>query len=225
MTAGSIIKKGHFISYRLTTRNVKNKFCGEHNIEGAECPNCKKRLLRFFSVYTDSIDPEIKDFAYGIIHLLYCWTCSISQEKFFYRVLDTKKIELLDYKKGTKQSDFPYPDYPEYFPIGEIIISKISQHDQKIIIDVNSKQVDEFDLDEDDEGLCVPRHQIGGVPYLVQGEFVDFSCPLCGLQMPFLASVADDCLDSKGFVGNSYVQVLYHYCKDCNVVGAIQQCD
>ena len=43
--------------------------------------------------------------------------------------------------------------------------------------------------------------------------------------MPLLVSVANDCLDLRGLTGDDGVQVLFHYCRQCCVVGVYQECD
>jgi hypothetical protein len=41
--------------------------------------------------------------------------------------------------------------------------------------------------------------------------------------MPFLAAIADDNLDPRGFSGVEDSQVLFHFCRGCHVVGAYRQ--
>lgn len=73
--------------------------------------------------------------------------------------------------------------------------------------------------------ICQPRHQIGGIPYLVQQEFDEMVCPICGRRMPFLAAIADEAPEGHSFTVNDHVQVLYYFCIDCYVISAIQRCD
>ena len=222
----SIQQKGFFINLNeSSSSDINNYFCGRHAIEGAICPNCGKPLLRFFTFSKQDIPTDIGAYPYQNIHFLFCWKCNISQDYFFYKVLGDNEISIIKYKKGGVQKDFPYFDYPDYFPLGEVQFEKIADRDQKIISNVNSKIVNKYDLPEEDFHLCCPRHQIGGEPYLVQEEYEKIYCPICKKAMLFTISVSDNCLDQRGFVGNPFVQILYYFCGDCLIICAIQRCD
>ena len=227
MKYNSVQQKGFFINYKPAPEGtqVENKFCGSHDIEGATCPNCKKPLLRFLTVNSDDKHIDIGKYQYKKIHFMYCWTCNISQREFFYQIIDDNKVSIIQYSKGGVQKDFPYPNYPENFPLGKIDFIEISEEDQRIISKVNSEEIDEFDLPDKDSHLSIPKHQFGGEPCLVQMEFDKINCPKCKSEMQFIVSIADDCIDDRGFVENEYVQVLYYYCKDCCMIGAIQHSD
>jgi hypothetical protein len=205
----------------------KHFFCGQHNLKGAICPNCKKPLLRFLSI--DLADEEMADLrAEGLmnIDLLYCWTCAIAQETLIYELKSSDEINILQYKNGPSDPEFPYPNYPIYFPLAAAILRKRNREDESILKKLNEGSINETELFSTRPDICKPQNQIGGVPYLVQkNPYLSMSCPKCGKDMPFLACITDDTENGYVFAGNEYAQVLYCYCKACKVISAFQQCD
>lgn len=219
----SHVKQGYFLDYsgRLATP-YRHRFCGNHTVPGAVCPNCNKSLLLLLSL--DLSDPRLTVEVGGcdLAWLLFCWTCNLAQSPFFYRQGENS-IDIVQCGRGGVMEDFPYQDYPIAFEgrfVSLVEISSGVQHDLRLL---NSEQVPGSSTRY--RQLAVPRHQVGGEPYLVQHEWLDVLCPGCEADMPFLASFGDDCLDPRGFTGNPYVQVMYHYCEHCRIVGARQQCD
>lgn len=223
------ISEGYFIKYGTDGEqrsDYRHSFCGQNTIIGASCPNCVKPLLLFMSV--DMSDSRLKNYATSrsIIPLLYCWTCNISQSEFYYKLISDHEIEILLYEKGKKYVDFPYASYPEYFPLAEMDLIAINDIEQTIIHKLNSNEINQYlDLKLELQYLTEPSHQIGGEPYLVQKELEKVHCCLCNAPMHFFASVANNCTDRRGFVGNDYVQVIFYFCKTCDVLCAIQMCD
>jgi hypothetical protein len=76
----------------------------------------------------------------------------------------------------------------------------------------------------------MPAHQVGGIPYLLQGSDYqtgdpDLCCPNCNAPMPLLAAIGNRCTDPRGISGNDFVQVLFHLCTAHSIVTAIQACD
>src|SRR5581483_10617814 len=67
--------------YLLTFSGPKTErphvFCGSNEIAGAECPNCRKPLLRIASFLTAALPFSLGDTPPSYIHLLYCWQCAI----------------------------------------------------------------------------------------------------------------------------------------------------
>ena len=149
---------------------------------------------------------------------------------FYYRLMGDDGIVLLQYGLGGVASDFPYPAYPSVFPesgawllpltdVAQQIISRLNRGEREII---NYGALDISPYGELDQ----VHHQIGGEPFLVQENFEDsLACPVCRETMPFLANIGDACLDPAGLIGYDAVQVIYHFCAQCRVVGAYQLCD
>ena len=81
-----IPEHGYWLDFSPGPDVTQHDFCGSHEIVGASCPNCNKPLLRILSLYT--IDPVLRPelSETPVIHLLYCWTCSIPYDRFSYKV-------------------------------------------------------------------------------------------------------------------------------------------
>lgn len=220
---------GYFVDYSsLQNKNEKNIhiFCGKHEVQSAICPNCKKPLLRYLMLDLSDDILEFPKTDLSSLSFFFCWTCNIAQSFFFYKTIDMGEIKILSYEKGGCSNDFPYIDYPLNFPESRALLKQIPNDIQNAISQVNSGKVDEYDFDKETRFFMRPKHQIGGEPYLVQGELTEeIICPECKQNMKLLASFGDDCNDTRGFTGNTYVQVLYFFCSTCSVLCAYQQCD
>ncbi|MBI3560572.1 MAG: hypothetical protein HY080_02495 [Gammaproteobacteria bacterium] len=220
------IAKGYHLIITLPNR-IENAathvFCGRHSIVGAECPNCNKPLLRFFSF--DMRDKRIPVQSRSqYIHLLYCWTCELSQMPFSYQVMEDSMVTLLAFNSGKSYQDFPYPSYPLNFPERHVGLIEISDMDQQVIIDLNDDVVDEWVIQKERPDLCMPRHQLGGTPYLVNAPQIPV-CAICKNKMNFFSTVSDKTDWDRGFVENNYVQVVYYYCDVCNSLTALNLAD
>lgn len=221
--------QGYFVDYKQsakTSAKFSHQFCGPCDIKGASCPNCRKPLLRFFGLNTRDSRLSLQNSPASTLSLLFCWTCNVAQETFFYRDFGDA-IDIIRCGQGGVQADFPYEDYPLVFPGAAVHLRPIASDEQIILNRLNRR----FETGEptsqilgERHDLWSVRHQIGGIPFLTQ-ELVILECPLCNLEMPFLASVANDCLDTRGLAGDDGVQVLYHYCRKCCVIGVYQMVD
>jgi len=222
-----ISKSGYFIHLLdniLPTINFGNHvFCGQHAIEGAICPNCQKPLLRFLSLDVSNGFVVGKSL-FSQIPLLFCWTCNIAQAIFSYEICSDNKIKIVQYQKGGVESDFPYSNYPLFFPEKRVQLIQIEPWSQKTVHEVNMKTIDEWNVLQNQPKLVKPQHQVGGEPYLVN-EVQNVKCKKCNHLMPFLALIADDSGTNEGFTGNEFVQVLFHYCLKCGMMAAYQICD
>lgn len=226
----AVPSQGYFVDYRHsadTPEAFEHFFCGPHEVCGAECPNCHKPLLHFLALDTQDTRLNLQNSLFQTLSLLYCWTCNIAQEPFFYHVLNDGSVELTQYGQGGVETDFPYENYPVFFPGARVMLQAISPKEQAILTRLNRR----FETNEaasriygQRRDLWSVRHQIGGEPFLIQ-YLLDLECPHCRAKMPFLASIANDCLDERGMAGDDGVQVLYHYCRSCCMVGAYQTVD
>ena len=194
-------------------------FCGENTVEGAVCPNCAKKLMMLLNINLNDNRIEIEDADIKELPLLFCWPCSLAQSLFTYRVSAPNNIQILQYKKGNREKDFPYENYPETFPAAMVDLVRLSDIEQAEISKYNAAHP-AYSLYE-----FPPKNQIGGEPILVQPIGEPIICPDCGKQMPLLATIGDECTDERGFTGNSYVQTLFFYCSKCRVISTYQQCD
>lgn len=226
----AIIREGYFINYKYSAEpelpQFKHYFCGSHSIKGATCLNCQKPLLRFAIIDTQDARLKLEDIEVNELPLLFCWTCNIAQGDFFYQCLSLNEIKILKYKPGKESDDFPYENYPVFFPGRQAYLVKMSELEQDIITKLNGGKLDSWAAEQLLPNVsCEPSHQIGGEPYLVQGMVVKLTCPVCCNIMDFFAAIGDDAPDDKSFTGNPYVQVIYHFCRECCVFGVYQQCD
>ncbi len=228
MPVYSKLPKGFFITLSDTPHSdaeKKHYFCGENNISGAICPNCNKALLILLTVDLTDERLSLSNRFFNKLPLLFCWTCDLARYDFYYKIENEREINILYYKKGNVYDDFPYSNYPNYFPQKYARLEKISKYYQDVISKLNKDLIKYSEVLRIDSKLTSPQHQIGGEPYLLQGEIDDLACPTCNQQMPFLAAICDDNGDQRGFVGNDYVQIIYYYCEKCNVIGAMQESD
>src|SRR5439155_1420402 len=123
-------------------------------------------------------------------------------------------------------TDFPYEDYPDFFPGARAVLTAITREGQKMLCRINRGEVNESKLFRTSPHLLSPRHQIGGEPMLLQEDAMDsVICIHCSEPMSFLACIADKCLDPRGLIGYDGAQVLYHLCRSCNIVAALNRAD
>jgi len=167
---------------------------------------------------------DLGECSYESLGLFFCWTCNLAQHDLCYEVKPDGGIHLLHYGQGGAVTDFPYEDYPVFFPAKVVKLREASLEEQEIIAALNSRALSEWQVEAKFPALGRPRHQVGGEPYLLGNE-MEMRCPLCGRAMPFFASVGDDTGTPRGFTENPYVQVMFHFCRSCQVVGAYQETD
>jgi hypothetical protein len=217
---------GYYIEYKKQRSQEPHVFCGSPALPGIPCPNCRKPLLQFLSLDTSDLRVDFSAWSCSIVPLLFCWTCDIAQAPFSYQV-DERKVSILKHKRGGVQRAFPYKNYPREFPKALAELVPVSEAEAKAIIRLNREGIDyNAPSFRELEKLDTLRHQVGGEPRLVQGSPPEaFSCPACKASMSLFATIADDCLDPRGFTGNSGVQVLYFRCDRCQVIGCRQECD
>ena len=182
-------------------------------------------MLLFLTIDLTDERLSLSNDSFDKLPLLFCWTCTLAQDLFYYKIKNNDKVDILYYKKGEMESDFPYPNYPIYFPQKYARLEEITSYYQDILTKLNGGRITPYEAREMDLKHSFLQHQICGEPFLIQGDIDILSCPICKQQMAFLVKIGDDCGDSRGFVGNAWVQVNYYYCKNCFVVGTMQQCD
>ena len=215
----TLLKPGYFVEL-LEDESASHELCGENHINGAECPNCRKPLLKIFSLDCQEIPIDF----FGKLHFFFCWTCNIAQNDFFYKNTSSDEIELLVYGQGGVVEDFPYKGYPIAFDAKNARLLTISDEDQDIIQRVNAEKIEEYEVIQTHPELMVPKHQVGGEPYLLN-EYRAQQCPQCKKDMKFIASFGDSTGGPNGFTNNEYVQIVYQVCESCRVIGAYQMTD
>ena len=231
----------------------EHTFCGPQDIAGARCPCCQRPLVRYLALDTRDARLHLQNSPFPTLPLMDCPRCLVQggspahHGAFLYRVLRDGGVELAPYvQEGWLRSDdFPYEDYPSFFPEAQAVLQPLTPAEQEGVMRINHRgdwenlppevldAMSEEELDElgsedwweEDfyESLWDIRHQIGGEPFHIQGLAV-VNCPECGVQMPFLACIADDCLDARGIAGDETNARLFHYCRRCHVVGTYNRC-
>jgi hypothetical protein len=201
-------------------------FCGPQSIRGAWCPNCQKPLLPLAIV--DATDPRVDlgEMLLLSIPLMYCWRCGIPKADFYYRVITEDEIHIVEYCKGDPEVGFPYDDYPVFFPGSPCVLRELSGDEQRALDGLSVGEIIEADIVNSAPHLVGQPHQIGGRPFLLQIDSGDaLSCPICGQLLSFFANIGNRCADPRGIVGYSHVQLLFHVCHRCSVVGARNRAD
>ena len=220
----SLPTQGYFVEMTdlsFSTHSKRNhKLCGSHNITNGICPNCSKPLLRLLDLSVSDERLEIRSDSFESVPLLFCWTCNIAQEPFFYQIVSSNSIHLLEYGKGGVTNDFPFEHYPLYFPERRVILKEISPDCQSLIQMINSG---DSEISYAYPELAKPRHQIGGEPFLF--DYNSMACISCKNEIPLLATIGDEAPDNISFTGNEFVQIAYYFCRNCSIVGASQMCD
>ena len=208
---------GYFITASKSDASSAHSLCGDQSIRGAISPNSGLPLLLVASL--DLTDPRlgITDPRLKTLHLLYSWTCPISDGEFTYRETDSG-VQVLKYTAGPPHKDFPYDKYPPSFPRITAQLQQVDQHEQSIIRALNRRENDPILLEEQFPQLATPRSQVGGEPRLMQWPLPQRTCPECGEAMPLLAAIGDENGTSRGFTGNPFVQLLYFFCVPCGAV-------
>lgn len=189
---------------------------GGGGIDGPRCPNCQKPLLQLAKLDGSDRRVGLPDRLQQGVRLLYCWTCVLSQTQFTYQCTSTPGEErVLVAKRGEVVDGFPYPDYPVAFPGVPVRLEAVTPEEARAIHALNEGEVPARGSLA--HSLSEPRHQVRGVPY----EMQPFDAPVCscGERMEFLASLGDATFTGRGFTDNPYVQVAYHLCGTCAIVG------
>lgn len=221
-----IFQKTGYWPLFVTKSNLyyQHTLCGQHAVQGAISPNSGRPLLRYFELDLRDDRLRVTSFPSSRLHLFFAWTCEISRDIFTYRIRDEEKIEILQYKKGRAYSDFPYLNYPEYFPPRQFELRRVSPTEQEIITAVNRNKRKPAQIHDERPDLVRPMHQFCGEPYLVNSPR-EVECPICGKAMCIYASASDETMSAQGFVNSNFVQVLFHLCAKCATVTAYQLAD
>ena len=198
--------------------------CGPQHINGAVSPNSGVPLLLVASL--DTADPllGISHLNVETVHLLYSWTCGISEGDLTYRE-STLGVEILSYTKGEPQSNFPYENYPGFFPRVDVNLEVITPEEQLVMKRLNRREAGSTQLARQFPRLAVPRAQVGGEPRLMQWPLSVRTCPVCRKPMLLLASIGNETGSTLGFTDNVFVQMVFFLCADCTVITAFNLTD
>jgi len=211
-------------TFATDSQRPKHTFCGENNLRGGMCPNCNRPLLILLTLDSSDYRLNIEKVNFPQLFLLFCWTCQLAQDVFSYKQISGKEVKILHFKRGECYSDFPYDNYPIYFPEADAILRELANEDREIISSLNSGLLRLSQVRKLRPDLISPRHQIGGEPYLIQAEGTnEIRCLQCESNMPFFTAIADSGPFGTQFTGNDFVQMLFHLCRKCSIITAYQQ--
>jgi hypothetical protein len=223
-------ESGYWLNFSPSEHEVQHEFCGEHNIAGAMCPNCKKPLLRLLSLNAEDPALNLDKSKTPLIHLLYCWTCALPYGEFNYKINPDGSIELLnvlDRYEWAFGADGPYDGYVGRFPPLKVSLEPQSRIELE-------KLAARFASDSEAgsyDGFWEPRHHIGGYPFISNPE--KLNCPICSKEMPTLAAICDSAVDnnpwqdepSNSFAGKGGGQMVFQFCRKCSVISSYQSND
>jgi len=172
----------------------------------------------------DSRDPlaGLSEIGLSNLPLLYCWGCRPERTSFFYHV--GERVVPLRRAAGRRPPRLPYRGHPTAFPAAPARLvalpTEVAAHHGALNRALSRERAGRAAA----EAIArrVPCHQVGGEPLLL-APWRTLICPRCRKRMPFLATIADDNLDPRGFAGEQCSQVLFHLCRACRVVGAYRQ--
>jgi hypothetical protein len=222
---------GYWLNFTPGPDAVLHDFCGKNDIAGAHCPNCDLPLLRLLSLHANdpvlNLDPD----RFSVVHLLYCWTCSIPFGEFCYKVDQDGSVRLLrlpprsEYEHGP---DGPVDGYTGQLPHRQVSLEFISGEDQLALKQRWESTRDDIDILR---GLDEPRHQVGGYPFIYNP--IRIVCPECSQDMPLFAAICNGATGNDAwkttaedsFVGNGGVQMVFHLCRNCSILSAYSSCD
>jgi hypothetical protein len=223
---------GYRLNFSPAPKDILHDFCGENQVPGAICPNCERPFTRLLSLHANDSALNLNRDKFSIIHLVYCWTCSIPFGDFTYKIEKDGSIKIVvlpprqpDAEHGL---DGPYDGYVGTFPEKHVSIDSISAEDQlklRQYWEATDSSRDSF------VGIDEPTHQVGGYPFIYNP--VKTNCPECGQDMPLLAAICNDATGndpwkmeaSETFVGNGGVQMVFHLCRKCAMVSAYSSSD
>lgn len=217
---------GFSISHLVGASDVLFGGCCE--LSGAISPNTGLPLTQFARLTLDRGRFWIPAWTLPEIHFLYSWKCKIHEGDFSYRYVNGT-IEVVEFCEGFENYEgFPYEDYPLFFEETYCELNAIDDEDHAIIVELNNPDGDpDFKYGNDRAWqLSVPRHQFGGVPYLLDSDNPEKYCPICNDEMTVVATIGNDSFSKNdGFFGNDFVQVVCWACGPCQVVSARNYCD
>jgi len=188
-------------------------FCGKHDLDSLICPNCSVDLLHIATLDTNA-DSLLTARALPLrrLVLLFCWHCPVAR-MFQYRAAEDG-VTILAFEGGNPERDFPYADYPVYFPGIRFSLVPV----------IEPTLTELGDWNERTGTVEVPRHEFGGQPRTWQPISAPI-CMLCNHPMDYLANFGDTNTDSRGFTNNIGAMMLFFMCRTCSVIHATHQVD
>lgn len=223
---------GYSLNFNPSPNEALHDFCGENDVAGGSCPNCARSLTKLLALHAKDPLLNLDRDRLSVVHLVYCWTCSIPFGEFSYKVEKDGSVTILSFPPRQPDAEHglkgPYDGYTGIFPKIEISLKSIEAKDQ-----MNLRQRWESNDREIDvpEGFDEPRHQVGGFPFIYNP--IKTNCPECSRDMPLFVTICNDAHGNdpwrqpatETFVGNGGVQMVFHFCRKCSIVSAYSSSD
>lgn len=198
---------------------------GDAGPRAIPCPNCDLPMLRMFLLSgSDPFVARSLGLRDGVdFDVQFCWRCEASQDWLQYRLRPGERPEIASVRIGGLIKDFPYPDYPAFFPEG--VVQPVPLPDGAV--DAEGRWLDHPHDDDAPSGFSVedgPRHQFLGRMFRWDEE-QDAICVGCGEPMRLVMTVADHNLHPLGMAGYIGAMLAVHWCAACQMIGIRQQVD
>lgn len=219
---------GYWLNFAPPSGANLHELCGPNTTPGADCPNCKKPLLKLaaFAGADPALDLDPEQIP--SLPLFYCWTCAIPYGEFRYSVRADGSVEILKFLDSYEHAlgpDGQYDGYTGQFP-SKYFSLELQSEPEKNLLKARVAGIEE-DLPWE---IGHPRHQVGGHPMIYNPQ--SDTCPKCGMEMLTFASIADNTCGngfaeraSESFVDNSGVQTVFLLCRACSIVSVYHSCD
>lgn len=196
---------------------------GVNSLPGARCPNCNEPLILLVDFDATDARLELDAAQLRRLPLLYCWSCAIPESVFRYSLKGQgSAVNVLAFRSGEEVSD-PYAEFSRVFARRAVGLIPLSVEEQQVLRLLNRTR-SKYELFRQYPALDRPRHQVGGEPLLLQ-HVEPVACSTCGSAMPLFASIGNDSFGPKPFIGNDWVQVIFHVCRACREVAAYAATD
>jgi hypothetical protein len=200
-------------------------FGGCHAYNGAECPNCRKPLIRHLRL--DTNDPLIPlAMSSTSLPLLYCMRCALCWENFAYQVVANDAIQIVRAHLGERAWDEWYSELGDVFPERAARLHRpppeFSELTDKLNADIELTEAEEARwwelLDRPRRYAIDAVNQVGGRTFFIQRN-PEPLCPLCGRQTFFLASLRNDLHTGiKVTPDGLAAQLLFYICPPCFLI-------
>lgn len=213
--------------------DYRHEIGGPPRLRRADCPNCRRPLLRFLSL--DPADPRLAPLrSPPVMEVLYCFRCEIGADDLDYKIVDGA-IRILRYTAGLVEIDREWmreigdvvPSIPiELHPAGEAFhraAQEISASNDRSTVHAEIERAYRRTLGWPDTASVDVANQVGGEPFLCQGREPQ-ECSECERPMVYLASIANDKHSGIWMMPRGYsLQVLAFYCCDCALVRVLNR--
>jgi hypothetical protein len=199
-------------------------------IAGAECPNCKKPLIRYLSLLTSDIRLGLQDSGLSEIPLFYCMRCSLCWSDFSYKIEMPNRVRILSAYEGELMPEW-YEEYGDEFPRRAIALQQVPERAQALWTALNRRE--ELNDEETEYIASLTGHfaqpevggypivdivnQVLGEPFLQQRSIEGDGCEECGEPLILLAAMCND-LAQKVRCTYDDGQIVFSLCQKCNIV-------